>query len=77
MSRHDLDYLLDIDLAILGSHPNRFDDYHAQIRQEYTWVNDLIYRYKRKSALKKFYAKDRIYLTDYFYDRLETKQGRI
>lgn len=71
--RHDLDYLLDIDLAILGSCPDRFDEYNNQIRKEYSWVNSLIYSFKRKSVLKGFYDKDRIYLTDYFYDKLENQ----
>lgn len=69
----DLDYLLDIDLAILGSDFDRFDEYHHQIRQEYAWVNRFIYDIKRKSVLKNFYKKERIYLTDYFYQKLENK----
>lgn len=73
--KHDLDYLLDMDLAILGSSPERFAEYNTQIRQEYAWVNGLIYHFKRKSVLKGFYQKERIYLTEYFYDRLE-KQAR-
>lgn len=71
--KNDLDYLLDMDLAILGSNPQRFDEYQAQIRQEYAWVNCLIYKFKRKSVLKQFYDKDKIYLTDYFYDKLENR----
>lgn len=71
--KHDLDYLLDIDLAILGSHPDRFAKYNNQIRQEYAWVNGMIYHIKRKSVLKGFYQKKRIYLTDYFYDKLENR----
>lgn len=69
----DLDYLLDIDLAILGSDFDRFDEYNHQIRQEYAWVNGLIYHVKRKSVLKGFYNKERIYLTNYFYQALENK----
>lgn len=71
--KSDLDYLLDIDLAILGSHSDRFDEYNHQIRQEYAWVNGLIYHVKRKSVLRAFYQRDRIYLTEYFYNTLETK----
>lgn len=71
--KHDLDYLLDIDLAILGSHPDRFAEYNNQIRQEYAWVNGMIYHFKRKSVLKGFYQKERIYLTDYFYQKLENQ----
>lgn len=68
-----MDYLLDIDLAILGSDFDRFDEYNHQIRQEYAWVNRFIYHVKRKSVLKGFYNKERIYLTNYFYQALENK----
>lgn len=71
--KRDLDYLLDIDLAILGSDFDRFNEYNHQIRQEYAWVNRFIYHIKRKSVLKGFYNKERIYLTDYFYQTLEHK----
>lgn len=59
--------------AKLGSHPDRFAEYNHQIRQEYAWVNGMIYHFKRKAVLKGFYQKKRIYVTDYFYDRLESE----
>lgn len=64
--QHDLDYLLDIDLAILASDEWRFCEYQHQICQEYTWVDEPTYHTKRQSVLKRFYDKDRIYLSDYF-----------
>lgn len=73
MDDADLDFLLDIDLAILASPSIRFEEYEQQIRQEYSWVADEVYRQKRQQVLYGFYQKDRLYQTDYFYKRLELK----
>lgn len=70
---HDLAYLLDIDLAILGANFDRFTAYNAQIRQEYAWVFKPIYHFKRRQVLQGFYAKQRLFLTDYFYQHLERR----
>lgn len=35
----DLQFLLDIDLAILAATPERFIQYEQQIQQEYSWVD--------------------------------------
>lgn len=70
---HDLAYLLDMDLAILGADFDRFTAYNAQIRQEYAWVFKPIYHFKRRQVLQEFYAKQRLFLTDYFYQRLERR----
>jgi predicted metal-dependent HD superfamily phosphohydrolase len=64
--------LVDIDLAILGASPARFDQYEAQIRHEYRWVPELVFRNRRAELLGKFLARARIYTTDYFYTRLES-----
>ena len=71
----DLAYLLDMDLAILGADFERFTAYNAQIRQEYTWVLKPIYHFKRRQVLQGFYAKERLFLSDEFYGRLE-KQAK-
>ena len=67
----DLDYLLDIDLAILGADLSRFHEYNTQIRQEYAWVDALVYDTKRRQVLKSFYRRSPLFLTSYFYERLE------
>ena len=67
----DLDYLLDIDLAILGADKDRFDEYNAQIRREFAWVDDTLYHIKRKQVLNDFYQKTPLFITPYFYGVLE------
>lgn len=67
----DLNYLLDIDLAILGSDPHRFAEYECQIKREYAWVDSDIYQLKRKQILKQFNQMNPIFQTHYFYQRFE------
>jgi len=55
--------LVDIDLAILGAPPARYDEYERQIRQEYAWVPEAIFRGKRRELLREFLARPRIYAT--------------
>ncbi|ENV47751.1 hypothetical protein P255_01785 [Acinetobacter brisouii CIP 110357] len=70
-SESDLAYLLDIDLAILGSAVMRFAEYQQQIRQEYIWVDELIYQEKRKQVLRQFYLTQPLYQTRYFQQHYE------
>ena len=67
----DEQLMVDIDLAILGSTPQRFDEYEMQIRQEYHSVPGWLFRYKRKKILHQFLKRPRIYATDHFYQLLE------
>lgn len=53
--------VVDIDLAILGADPARFEEYDAQIRAEYAWVPRLIYRQKRRAILRSFLERDPLY----------------
>src|SRR6478609_6115457 len=43
----DLALMVDIDLAILGSSWGRFAEYERAIRQEYTWVPEMVFCAKR------------------------------
>ena len=67
----DARLLVDIDLAILGADPARFAEYDAQVREEYRWVPDWLYRRKRKEVLAGFLARPAIYGTERFRDRFE------
>ncbi|MCB1673472.1 MAG: N-methyl-D-aspartate receptor NMDAR2C subunit, partial [Pseudomonadales bacterium] len=73
---NDAKLLLDIDLAILGQEPTRFNEYELQIRQEYTWVSKQNYRIGRAKVLQSFLQRDSIYQTDYFRKRFE-QQARL
>ena len=67
----DLNFLLDIDLAILASSPSRFAEYETQIQQEYHWVEAIVYKEKRAAVLRYFYAMQPLYQTAYFQEKYE------
>lgn len=72
----DARLLSDIDLAILGAAPPRFDGYDADVRREYAWVPEPLYRQKRCEVLQQFLHRERIYQTQPAFDALEA-QARI
>ena len=55
---------MDVDLAILGAPPERFDEYERQIRAEYAHVSDEAFRAGRMKVLQVFLARPGIYSTD-------------
>ena len=63
---------LDIDLAILGTTPDKYQKYSQAIREEYSYLSDRDYQTGRKKVLFQFLNRERIYYTDFFYRRLET-----
>lgn len=66
-------WMVDVDLAVLGSPWERFERYHQGVRREYSWVPWFLYRSKRRQVLKQFLQRSRIYLSDFFYSRLERR----
>lgn len=69
----DAALLLDIDLAILGAAPARFDAYEKQVRAEYGHIEDTVFRPRRARILAGFLARPRIYATGPFHDALEQR----
>lgn len=67
----DQQLLVDIDLAILGADPARFAEYDAQVKAEYSWVPEAMYRVKRREVLQGFLDREVIYHTLYFRTRRE------
>jgi predicted metal-dependent HD superfamily phosphohydrolase len=63
--------LVDIDLAILGAPRPRFEEYETQVRQEYAWVPEAIFRQKRRELLAGFLARPQIYHTPRLRDTFE------
>jgi len=69
----DEDYMIDIDLSILGTSSDIYDVFETNIRKEYIKVPSFIFRKKRKAILKEFLQRDRLYQTDHFFSKLETQ----
>jgi predicted metal-dependent HD superfamily phosphohydrolase len=57
----DAALVADVDLAILAAPAARFDEYERQVRTEYAWVPQPIFRSKRRTILEAFLARDHIY----------------
>lgn len=67
----DAQLLVDIDLAILGASAQRFAEYEQQVRQEYQWVPDAVFRQKRAAILQGFLARRPLYGSEIMQFRLE------
>ena len=69
----DEQVLVDIDLAILGAEPARFDEYERQVRAEYGWVPQFLFNRTRRKILEAFLARPVLYATAHFNGLLEKK----
>ena len=69
----DYKYFLDMDLASLGVSEEQFDLNGGNIRKEYSHLSDEEYEAGRLAFFNSFLERDRIYHTDYFYDKFEVK----
>lgn len=67
----DSSLVVDIDLAVLGATPNRYDEFEHDVRREYRWVPGIIYRSKRAAILQSFLDRPRIYHWEPLYERFE------
>jgi predicted metal-dependent HD superfamily phosphohydrolase len=65
--------VVDIDLAILGAAPTRYDEFERDVRREYRWVPGIVYRPKRAAILQSFLDRPRIYYWEPVYERFERK----
>ena len=77
-TRHDVSppagdtaLLVDVDLAILGSPAERFDEYERQVRQEYSWVPGFLFKRKRREILEEFLRRPALYNTEHFRSRYD------
>lgn len=66
-------WIIDIDLAIFAQSPERVLEYEQQIRAEYAWVVEAVYREKRAEVLAGFLKREQIYLTPWARDRFEAR----
>ena len=72
-SDSDAAYLLDMDLSVLGSSWSDYERYAKAVRHEYAHVAEMDYRLGRTNVLQGLLAHPRLYVTDYYYQRLETQ----
>lgn len=68
---NDARVLVDVDLSILGTTPERFEEYEQQVREEYSWVPELLFRKERRRILENFLRRESIFNTRVFLERYE------
>ncbi|MDJ0580852.1 hypothetical protein [Crocosphaera sp.] len=67
----DINWLLDLDLAILGTQRNQYIEYTKKIRQEYAIYPDKIYNQGRSKILNTFLQQKTLYKTQLCQERFE------
>lgn len=73
VKRSDAAFLLDMDLSILGGSWSRYERYAQAVRQEYMHVPLADYCIGRITVLNGLLAHPSLYLTNYYYQRLEAQ----
>ena len=69
----DANLFTDADLSILGKDWETYHIYVKNIRKEYKIYPNLLYKPGRKKVLKHFLEMERIFKTDYFWEKYEAK----
>lgn len=69
----DGEFLLDIDLSILGTSRSEYEEYCSQIRKEYAMYPRVLYNRGRKKVLHHFLDREFIFKTDVCQEQWEKK----
>lgn len=72
----DTNYFLDADLSVLGANRDVYAAYAANVRKEYRYYPDLLYKPGRRKVLRHFLDMPRIFKTDSFYCNFEEQSRR-
>lgn len=68
---NDTNYLIDVDLSVLGATPEDYEHYTAAIRKEYSIYPGFLYRKGRRKVLKHFLEMETIFKTQFFREKYE------
>lgn len=69
----DTNYFTDADLSVLGQSWDVYTQYYKNVRKEYSIYPDFVYNPGRKKVLNHFLSMDRIFKTEYFYNKFEVQ----
>jgi predicted metal-dependent HD superfamily phosphohydrolase len=69
----DAAVLLDADLAVLAGEPSEYDQYCAEIREEYGWLPDVEYRAGRAALLRRLLERGDIFHTERMRAKCEAR----
>ncbi len=67
----DTNYFTDADLSVLGQTWETYSLYYKNVRKEYSIYPDFIYKPGRKKVLNHFLSMDKIFKTNFFYNKYE------
>ena len=73
VTKRDAHLLVDVDLSILGSEPAVYWRYEENIRKEYIWVPEDVFRRERVKILRGFLDQQYIYYHREYRERFEVK----
>lgn len=65
--------MVDIDLSILGSSTDLYQEFEQAIRKEYKKIPSFLYKRGRKKVLSGFLGREHIYTTPVFQQEYETQ----
>ncbi|HEX6270769.1 MAG TPA: hypothetical protein VFZ43_11065 [Anaerolineales bacterium] len=69
----DAQVLVDVDLSILGREPHIFWRYEKNIRKEYAWVPEDLFRQKRIEVLRGLLGRRSIYYHEEYREQYESR----
>ncbi len=69
----DTNYFTDADLSILGQSGETYSIYFKNVKKKYSIYPTLVYKPGRKKVLNHFLSMNRIFKTDFFYNKFETQ----
>lgn len=69
----DAQLMVDVDLSILGADPESFWQYEENIRKEYAWVPEDLFRRRRTGILRGFLNRRSIYYHQQYRQMFEKK----
>lgn len=72
-AENDTNYFTDADLSVLGQPWDIYTMYYKNVRKEYSIYPSLVYNSGRKKVLNHFLSMNRIFKTDFFYNKFETQ----
>ena len=67
----DTNFFTDADLSVLGQPWETYLQYSKNVRKEYSIYPDFVYNPGRKKILNHFLSMDKIFKTDFFYNKFE------
>ena len=73
MTGADAQLMVDVDLSILGREPDVFWQYEENIRKEYAWVPEELFRQRRMEVLNSFLERQHIYYHLQYREMFEEK----